>query len=303
MRHRFQVVAAGVALAWPLLLVTACGDDPARGSTDGQPTVVVTTSILGDVVEHLVGDQADVDTVMPPGTDPHDFQPSAQQVARIRQADALVVNGGGLEEGLGDVVTSTSADGVPTFVALDAAGTDDAHFFTDPVRMADVARDLVDFLGASVDGIDREALAGTAEPYLRSLSELDAEVGRVVAGIPDGDRVLVTTHAVLGPFAERYGFDVVGTVIPGGSTADGASAGALADLARRIADLGVPAIFTDTSSSTELARTLAAEAGDVEVVELYTESLGDGGSDGATYLDLVRTNARRIADALTRDAP
>jgi zinc/manganese transport system substrate-binding protein len=88
-------------------------------------------------------------------------------------------------------------------------------------------------------------------------------------------------------------------VIPSGSTADGASARQLAQLAELVRDEGVPAIFADTSSSDKLARALADEVGaDVEVVELFSESLGDESSDGATYVEMVRTNAERIVGAL-----
>ncbi len=108
----------------------------------------------------------------------------------------------------------------------------------------------------------------------------------------------MTNHEVFGYFADRYEFEVVGTVIPTGTTTGGVDAQELARLAEVIRDERVPAIFADTSSSDELAETLAGEVGDVEVVELYSESLGDDDSDGATYLDMIRTNAGRIATAL-----
>ncbi len=91
---------------------------------------------------------------------------------------------------------------------------------------------------------------------------------------------------------------MVGTVIPSGTTADSASAGDLAELVEVIEREGVAAIFADTSSSADLAQTLADEVGEIDVVELFSESLGDPGSDGSTYLDMVRTNAERIRSAL-----
>ena len=90
----------------------------------------------------------------------------------------------------------------------------------------------------------------------------------------------------------------MGSVIPSGSTADGASAQALVELAEIIELEGVPAIFAETSSSDELAQTLAPEVGNIEVVTLFSESLGDADSGGASYVDMVRTNANRIAAAL-----
>ena len=110
--------------------------------------------------------------------------------------------------------------------------------------------------------------------------------------------VLVTNHEVFGYFADRYGFEVAATVIPSGSTMDGTSAGELADLADLLIDEGVSVVFSDTSASDQLAQTLADEVGSVAVVALFTESLGDADSDGASYIDMVRSNAERIAAAL-----
>ncbi|MGB1504719.1 MAG: metal ABC transporter solute-binding protein, Zn/Mn family [Acidimicrobiales bacterium] len=182
----------------------------------------------------------------------------------------------------------------------DAHGHDgtDPHFFTDPARMAVVVHGIADFLIDEVDGIDTVAVEAAADAYEMELEALDAEIADLLAAIPSPRRVLVTNHEVFGYFAERYGFDVVGAIIPGGSTTDGASAAALAALAETIRNTGVTVIFADVSSSTDLAQTLADEVGDIEIVELYSESLGGAGSDGATYVDMIRANAERITAAL-----
>ncbi|MEM1334473.1 MAG: metal ABC transporter substrate-binding protein, partial [Actinomycetota bacterium] len=176
---------------------------------------------------------------------------------------------------------------------------EDPHFFTDPVRMADAVNGIADFLQETLDFADPAAIEAGAEAYASELMALDGEVMAAVDGIPADNRVLVTSHEVFGYFADRYGFEVVGTVIPSGTTTDSASAGELAELAELIVAEGVPAIFSDTSSSDELAQTLAAEVGgDVSVVELFTESLGEDGSGGASYLEMVRTNIERMTAAL-----
>ena len=164
--------------------------------------------------------------------------------------------------------------------------------------MATAAEGIADFLIETVDGIDAEAIQANADAYIGELEALDAEVAEMVAGLTDDQRVLVTNHEVFGYFADNYGFEVVGTVIPSGSTADGASAADLVELVEEIEHEGVPAIFAETSSSDELAQTLADEVGDIAVIELFSESLGDADSDGATYIDMVRSNATNIVDAL-----
>lgn len=333
---------AAAALVATALAASACGG-AASGQRDGRPHIVVTTSILGDVVGNLVGDDARVDVVMPPGTDPHEFAASARQVGAMRDADVLVVNGLGFEAGLHDAIEAAEHDGTTIITAADgtdplplgaeAPGHDDhgpeegdapdahddhaeeegeapdahggnegaldPHFFTDPVRMADVAGYLADQLVAQVEGLDGAAVRERADRYVTQLHQLADDVRSILSQVPPEHRVLLTNHEVFGYFAARYDFTILGAVIPGGSTLAGPSAADLHRLADAIHQAHVPAIFAETSSSTRLAEALAAEgAGPVEVVQLYSESLGPAGSDGATYLDMVRTNAHLIARAL-----
>lgn len=337
------VVSSLLVAAISLAVLAACGsgDDATGAGTAAdshaadRPTIVVTTSILGDVVTELVGDQATVVTIMPVGVDPHDFQASAQEVDQLLAADALVTNGAGFEEGLVDVIASARSEGVPTFESVESVETiefgasadgehddedgedsdeegehsdeeehgdhegADPHFFTDPVRMGEAVEGLAAFLGAEVEGLDADAMAAEVERYGGELEALDAEIEELVEAIPADERVLVTNHEVFAYFADRYGFEIVGTVIPGGSTTESVSAGELAELADVIEAEGVPAIFADASSADQLVDTLAAEVGDIEVVGLYSESLGEPGSDGGTYLAMIRTNATRISAALS----
>jgi zinc/manganese transport system substrate-binding protein len=291
------VLVSGLAA----LVLVGCGAD---GEDAGGPRIVVTTSILGDVVEQLVGDAAEVEVVMPPNADPHDFAPSARQAVAMREADALVVNGLGFEAGLLDTVEAAEADGVTVITATDAidpiplADGDDPHLFTDPVRMQAAAAMIAEELAATIAELDTREVDERVRAYLLDLGALDAEVSDRLAAIPPAARRLVTNHEVFGYFADRYDFVVVGAIIPGGSTLAEPSASELAALARDIEAQQVPAIFAETSSPARLAEALAAEGTDVAVVELYSESLGEPGSPGDSYVGMVRTNAERIAAAL-----
>jgi zinc/manganese transport system substrate-binding protein len=297
------------ALALPLLALAsgACGDDSGTaGASGSHPHVVVTTNVLGDVVSDLVGDEAAVEVIMPPGTAPHEFQASAQQVAMMRDADVLITNGAGFEQGLTEVIDAAEQDGVPTFAAIDAVDTlqlegdggTDPHFFTDPARMATAARAIADFLVDEAPALDTPTFASQARATIDELHALDGEIERTLAAVPPDRRTLVTNHEVFGYFADRYGFEVAGAVIPAGTTQAEPSAAQLDELAQTIEEHDVPAIFVETSSPSRLADALADEVGAVDVVELFSESLGDEGSGGETYPEMMRTNAGRIADAL-----
>jgi zinc/manganese transport system substrate-binding protein len=302
--RRPVVIATVVMVA--ITVLSGCTSAPA----DDRPLVAVTTNILGDVVEELVGDQAEVLTLMKPDADPHSFEISAQEAARLREADLIVSSGLGLEEGLQQHLDSAAAEGASTFVAGnhvdalayaegDAAGTPDPHFWTDPGRMRAVVDALEPAL-AALSGVHATEMAARASAYRDDLDALDREMTEAFAAIPDARRALVTNHHVFGYLADRFDFRVVGAVIPGGTTLAAPSASDLADLVNAVENTGVSAIFAESSSPDRLARALAEEVdAEVAVVELYTESLTAEGGGAPDYLTMMRVNTERIARGLS----
>lgn len=302
MRNRFLAAACTSAL---VLTVAGCSQPAAE-----RPLIVVTTNILGDVVSHVVGDEAEVLTLMKPDADPHSFEISAREASRLHEADLLVSNGLGLEEGLQQHLDSAAAEDVPEFVAGDrievldyadgdATGMPDPHFWTDPARMIDVVTALEVTL-AGIDDVDEGAIAGNAATYLGELERLDVEMTDAFDRIPAQSRALVTNHHVFGYLAERFGFRMIGAIIPGGTTLAAPSASDLRHLTGAIEDAGVPTIFAESSQPDRLAQVLADEAGiDVSVVELYTESLTAPGDGADSYLTMMRINTERIVTGLS----
>ncbi len=302
-----------LALFLPLglaLSLGACANtDRARGEG---PLIVATTSILGDVTANLVDQAASVETIMPPGADPHDFEPSARQAALMREADLLVVNGLGLEEGLSDVIGAAAADGVTVlelaplldplpFAAGSEGGKDslDPHVWQDPVRMATAVELIAESLTGLDTGRSGDDWTIRAARYQAEIMATHEEIEGWLAPIPPQDRKIVTNHEAFGYFAARYGFTIIGVVIPGGSTLAEPSPGQLADLIEMIENEGVRAIFAENTDPTLIAEAVAEELGEqVAVIELYTDSLGPPGSPAGTYLGMLRENARLIAQAL-----
>ena len=166
----------------------------------------------------------------------------------------------------------------------------------DPARVAVAVPIIADAL---VDvGLDRERVDACAERYIDDLAALDDDVAAIVATLPADERILVTNHDSLGYFADRYGFEVIGTVIPSSSSLAAPSASELDDLAEAIRASGVPAIFADAQSSSTDADALASRLGDVEVVSVLTGTLDDAETDAGTYVGWLRSNATTIVDAL-----
>jgi zinc/manganese transport system substrate-binding protein len=276
-----------IVTAAALLLVSAAAGcaGQAPGAERG-PLVVATTTVVGDLVRNVAGDQARVEVLMPVGADPHEFQASARQGALVREADLLVTSGLGLEEGLQDLIGAARDEGVPVLELgpeLDplpwrAEGVGDQgldpHWWLDPVRAAQAARLIAARLEVLSPG---GGWRQRADGYAAKLQALDREVRTLLATVPQEGRKLVTLHQALGYFAVRYGFTVVGVVIAGGATEAQPSAKEIARLAARIKDQEVPVVFAETTLPTRLADAVAREAGpNIRVVRLYTGSWAKG---------------------------
>lgn len=314
------MVPIAVAAFAVLLAAAACGGSSAEvdAEPDGaSPRLLATTTVLGEVTANAVCDAATVETLMSPGQDPHAFELSARQAAELRDADLVIANGLELEQGFTDVLLEARDSGTPVlFVAEEVNpilhggagghgedeahehGALDPHVWMDPLRMADGAR-LIGAELARVANDDEHAVC--AETYAATLEALDREVSELLDAVPESSRKLVTNHDSLGYFADRYGFELVGVLIPSGSTLAESSASDIVELVEAIDREGVSTIFVETISSTRLAEAVADETGEeVEVVPLYTGSLGEEGSGAETYAGMIATNAERIRAALTR---
>ncbi|MEV7078324.1 zinc ABC transporter substrate-binding protein AztC [Streptomyces sp. NPDC093516] len=292
--------------------VTGCA-----GGGDDRPRVVVTTNILGDITREIVGDEAGVSVLMKPNADPHSFGLSAVQAAELENADLVVHNGLGLEENVARHVEAARASGVATFAAgeaadpltfrtgdeggpADEAGEPDPHFWTDPDRVRKVAGLIADQVVEHVEGVDEKAVRANAERYDAQLADLTAWMERSFAAVPEDRRALVTNHHVFGYLADRFGFRVIGAVVPSGTTLASPSSSDLRSLTRAMEQAGVRTVFADSSQPTRLAQVLRQEmGGDVDVVPLYSESLTEKGKGAGTYLEMMRANTSAMAEGLT----
>ncbi|MEZ5143043.1 MAG: metal ABC transporter substrate-binding protein [Acidimicrobiales bacterium] len=258
----------------------------------------------------LVGDRAEVTVLMPDGIDPHDYRPSAKDVAKLEAADAVVTNGLGLEEGLEDAVGRARDKGVPVFAATDhvalrtfgadevphgtddqpheerVAGGEDPHIWVDPLAMRDAMGALAVFLRERI-GLD---LSAEAAAQRARLDDLDARTRQTLEVIPPDRRLLVTGHESLGYFADRYGFRLVGAIIPATTSQAAPSAGELADLEDQIRRYQVPVVFNEIGTPPALSEAISRDTG-VRVVELATHTLPADGQY-ATFIQELAAGIR-----------
>ncbi len=304
------------SLLMGLLALTTAAAATACATTDDKARIVVTTNILGDVTRQVVGDEAEVTVLMKPNADPHSFGLSAVQAAELEGADLVVYNGLGLEENVLRHVDAARAAGVATFEVgkavdplgfhagddggpADEAGQPDPHFWTDPDRVREATGLIADQVVKHVDGVDEPAIRANATRYDAQLADLSSWMAGSFDRIPDDKRALVTNHHVFGYLAERFGFRVIGAVIPSGTTLASPSSSDLRSLTRAMERAGVRTVFADSSRPKRLAEVLRTElGGDVRVIELYSESLTAKGEGADTYLRMMRANTTAMTDGL-----
>ena len=284
-----------VLLAFVIAL-SACDNGSA---SDGDELVVVsTTSIWSDVVANVVGDDANVITLIANGADPHEYSPGSQDAATLAGADLIVANGLGLEESLDDLLEAVEAEGGNVLRIADHVETvdQDPHVWMDPLRVADA----VDAIAAALEATRPGAWTERAAQYVSQLEQAHEDIESLIEEIPSAQRVMLTNHEALTYYADRYEIEIVGVIIPGGSTLAEPSSADLGELVELMQTRDIKVIFGETSEPDTLAQSLAAELGpDAEVVELHTEALGEPGSDADSLIKMLVTNAQLISAALT----
>ena len=298
--------AAAAALGALALLGAGCGGS--GGDRNGQKLdVVATTTQIGDFVREVGGEAVEVDQMLQANSDPHDYEPRPGDVESVAGAKLVFASGDGLDDWVEEVVSDSGADaaivdlGAVAPIRLageEEAGRDskyDPHWWHDP-RNAEAAVRRIERSLAAADPSRTAEFARNADAYLARLKALDAGVSRCIASVPAGRRKLVTDHDAFGYFANRYGIEVVGAVIPSQTTQAQASARDLSELADTIDAENVNAVFPESSLSPKVAEAIARQTGGSADYTLYGDTLGPEGSDGATYLAMEEANA----DAMLR---
>jgi ABC-type Zn uptake system ZnuABC Zn-binding protein ZnuA len=313
-----QAAAPGAAEVLP-------GLEPLTLAEGDKLNVVATTSLVADVALHVGGDAITLTTLIPIGADPHSYTPTDDDIKTLNDADLILTNGLGLEEGLtaalGDLknpvpVVSINAGLTPlSYEEGTPAATDTAKENTDnptaqPAPMLDphtwlsvsnveVWVDNVAALFAMLDAAHVDSYFSNAGAYHDELDALDAELRQQIDTLPEDQRKLVTDHLEFNYFAQDYGFQVVGTVIPGISTTATSSDEDLAELKDAIQAAGVKTIFAGTNVDQSLVNQVAEEMG-LKVVPLYTSSLSEADGPAPDYPALMRYDVNAIVTALAQ---
>ncbi|MFL6187192.1 MAG: metal ABC transporter substrate-binding protein [Actinomycetes bacterium] len=298
-----------MAVCLAALVVAGCsasGGDAGGDRTGGggRLRVVATTTQVADLAANVGGDRAQVTSLLKPGIDPHDYDPSPADIDAIAHADLVLENGVGLEAWLGDTIDSSGFDGpvADTSQGLRlrmVGGAADPHIWQNPRNAERMAANIERGLAAA-DPSAATTFQANLAAYTRQLQALDSEVQRQIDSL--ANKRLVTNHDAFGYYIDRYGLQLVGSVIPSFDTSAELSGRDIRDLVARIKATRVKAVFSETSLPPRTAETIGREAG-VKVVTgedaLYGDALGPRGSDGDTYIKMIRHNTRTIVSNLS----
>ena len=320
-RPHAATIAAAVGTAAVLALSGCAGAAGAASSSEASGvSIVATTTQVGDFTRELVGDGAAVTQLLAAGQSAHGFDPSAAQLTALASADALVVNGAGLESWLDDAIAASGFDGpvIDASTGIELFGTEDAHAHEhehegegedasaeasddhadhdhdhdghdhsggNPHIWTDpeLAAHMVENIAAGleeVDGLDASAIAANETAYVEKLDALDDWIEQNVEQVPVERRLLVTNHDAFTYFVDAYDLTFVGSVIPSFDDNAEPSAAEIDALVGKIRETGVKAVFSEASISPKAAETIANEAG-VKVYSGADALYGDAlGADG-----------------------
>jgi ABC-type Zn uptake system ZnuABC Zn-binding protein ZnuA len=314
--------AIAAALGALALLATGCGSE--SGGENGQVKVVATTTQVADFVREVGGEAVEVEQILQPNSDPHDYEPRPSDVEAVAGAELVFVSGRGLDDWAEELVSDSGGDArIVDLGALgpirvegeghaheheedehaDEAGHEDEsrldpHWWHDP-RNVEAAVPGIENALVVADPSRKAEFARNADAYLAELKALDAGIARCIDSVPASQRKLVTDHDAFGYFANRYGIEVVGAVIPSQTTQAQASAKDLSELAETIEAENVKAVFPGSSLGAGVAEAIARQTGASADYTLYGDALGPKGSGGDTYLRMEEANADAVVRGLT----
>jgi ABC-type Zn uptake system ZnuABC Zn-binding protein ZnuA len=319
-RSRALVLLTCAALLVALILPTT------NSAAQTRLKVVATFSILGDWIANVAGDKVDLKVLVGAGSDTHTYEPSPADSATLSEADLIFEIGAEFETWL-DALVESSGTKAKRIVLTEGFellpfeghghehegedmhhggegdkegehehGEFDPHIWHDVSLVMKMVERIRDAL-IEADSANAGSYTLQASLYIAELGLLDGEMLLAVDEIPEARRILITTHETFAYFGARYGFKVDSAL---GVTTEAAdpSAGEIAELIERVKASGVPAIFADNVSNPRLMEQIAREAGVKLAPPLFTDALGEKGSEGETYVKMMRYNLRTIVEAL-----
>jgi manganese/iron transport system substrate-binding protein len=292
-----------------LLVIIFAGAANSQGVAPGKkPVILCSTTQIADFTRQIAGGRCEVLCILPPGTDPHGYQPTPRDAQLALRADLCLENGlylegknwmANLARDAGKPVVTCTEGIVPLKIEQEGEAINDPHSWFTPRNAARYVNNITKAL-IQRDPSGKDEYEARAKLYLQQLRVLDAWIREQFNIIPPAARILVTSHDAFNYFATEYGFRNEAPV--GWSTGSEVGGGMTPERRRQVIEsirnFGVKAIFVETSVNPKLIREIAAEAGVAVGGALYSDSMGESGTAGETYIGMMRENVLLIVNAL-----
>ncbi|MDW3191513.1 MAG: zinc ABC transporter substrate-binding protein [Cytophagales bacterium] len=296
-----------------LLLISGIllGCQPEQKPTDGRLNIVTTTGMLHDAVSNIVGDQIAVSSIMGPGVDPHLYKATQGDLSKLNQADLIIYNGLYLEGKMGEILVKLGRR-KPVLAAGEKLADSELISTTefgssyDPHVWFDVSlwSKVIGIISEEIQRFDPENATlyqQNTKAYLTTLKALHDEVIKQINSIPKDQRVLITAHDAFGYFGRAYDIEVRG--LQGLSTATDFGLRDIAEITDLIIERDIKAIFVETSVSDKAIKAVlsgAVEKGQEVVIGgyLFSDAMGEFGTEEGTYLGMVKKNVSVIVAGL-----
>ena len=292
-----------------VFILLGCAKSPEQ--MDQTVKVLAVESFLADIAQNVAGSIFSVDSLIPAGLDPHSFEITPSDLARIENSDLLLLNGGGLEVWLDPYLAEQELstkfvicsdgiafrDKVDDLADPDHVHEQDPHFWMNPLLVIQYVNNIEQAF-SEFDPSHADTFRENARSYTEKLLELDQWIENQVSAIPVTNRILVTNHENLGYFADRYGLEVVGTILKSATSLSMPSALSLAELQNTITQTNTQAIFLHMGENAQIAEQLAVDLGISVITGLYTHSLSDPDGPAPDYITMMKHNTTLICNAL-----
>ncbi|OZQ79838.1 metal ABC transporter substrate-binding protein [Paenibacillus odorifer] len=299
-----------LSLTMFIVLLTACSKVSEGDADHDKLQIVATYSIIADMTENIVGEKAEVYSMVPIGTDPHMYDPLPKDTSKVSSADLVFYNGLNLETGKGwfqdlldvtnkkDVAFAVSDEVSPMYLTEKGKETQ-----VDPHAWLDIQNSIkyVDIITKRViekDPDNKEFYLNNQSEYVKKLNELDQYAKEAVEKIPQEKRILVTSEGAFKYFSKAYGFE--SAFIWEINTDSQGTPEQMKNIIKIIDENQVPALFLETSVNPKTMETIANETGVPIHSKIFTDSLAKKGEEGDTYIKMIKWNIDKVIEGLSQ---
>ncbi|MEK5189370.1 metal ABC transporter substrate-binding protein [Enterococcus sp. FSL R5-0957] len=297
------------------LLFAACGNTNKEADKKEDLTIVTTFYPMYDFTKEIVGDEGNVKLLIPAGTEPHDFEPSAKERAEISDADVFVYNSSDMEffvDSLKDSVDSKqtlmieAAKGIDRLESQEADEHEeseeghghsheyDPHVWLDPVLAIKEVRTIAEELGKKYPD-KKETFTKNADAYIKKLEALDQKYSDELKDATN--RTFVTQHAAFAYLANQY--DLKQVAISGVSPDQEPTPSRLAELKEFVKKNNIKVIYFEENASSKVAETLSNETGvKLEVLNPLESLTNEQIKAGENYISVMEKNLEALKESI-----